>query len=134
MKKSNAFLLVLLAAFILGACSPNTQRTIAKGKVLHVGDPQPYKVLIRDFDKKGNARWIRWTPWEMQDIYELRVMTNDQIQVVWISVCDGDTLATLTAYGNYNRQKIKKDILLDGSHYVRGVDPRRTETLQRAQR
>ena len=113
---------LLIAAVLIG-CKPNLGRTIAQGDVMFPGKPEPYTVKIKDYDKKGTPRWIEWQPWELQNMYDVKVLTNDRIEAVWISKCDGDTLASATIYGDYGRKRIEQDILLDGSHYVLGSDP-----------
>lgn len=117
---------VLLLLLTLASCSPRLGRTVAKGEVIHTtaAQTEPYKVLIKDYDRKtGAPSWIRWEPWELQNDYILNVETNDVIECLWISLCDGDTLARLTVYGDYGKRKIKRDILLDGTHYVLGSSP-----------
>ena len=132
MKKSNIYLLVMLAALALASCSPHGGRTIAMG-IVQMPDSmlgETYFALVPNLDPKADPceKWMRWEPWEVQDMYNITAKAGQTIDCMWISKCDFDTLGQLTLTGIRGKQKTYGDtLLLDGSHYVRGTDTRKTK-------
>jgi hypothetical protein len=118
-------MLVILATFAACAARP-ISTSVAKGDIKFPNEQsaKPYKVLIKDYNRKtGDAEWIQWDPWAINESYLLNVKTNDRVDALFIALCGGDTLAKLTVRGGYSREKIKRDILLDGSTYEFGSAP-----------
>ena len=110
----------ILTAVILCAALSATAQTKAKGKI---ESSEPYKVLIEHINRDNQKEMIHWEVWEYIDEYEVKAKEFMRIKVIFLSRCTGDTLATAYFNGGLSREKIKQNIILDGSTYELGTNP-----------
>ena len=112
---------IIVGALILTALATQAQsQTIAKGQIL---SNEPYKVMIEHINRDNQKELIHWEVWEYYDEFEVKADEFMRIKVIFLSRCSGDTLATAYFNGGLSRQKIKDDIILDGSVYEFGTNP-----------
>lgn len=112
---------IIIGILILTALATTAQgQTIAKGEIL---SNEPYKVLIEHINRDNKKELIHWEVWEYMDAFEVKADDFMRIKVLFLSRCSGDTLATAYFNGGLSREKIKKDIILDGSIYEFGTNP-----------
>jgi hypothetical protein len=121
-----AVIAILFAVIALTGCTAYRGSTIAMGHVVFpdTSMQQPYVALVPNLDDRSEncQRWMRWEPWELQDIYNIKAQPGETINCMWLSQCGQDTLARLTLTGIRGKQKTFNDtLILDGSHYYRGV-------------
>lgn len=114
-----AMIIIAIALVLFGASQLSAQ-TIAKGDIL---SNEPYTVLIEHINKDNQKELIRWEVWEYIDAYDVKADAFMRIKAIFLSKCTGDTLATAYFNGGLSREKIRQDIILDGSTYELGTNP-----------
>lgn len=114
------FRIIIASAVLIGLATEAQGQTIAKGQIL---SNEPYKVLIEHINRDNQKELIHWEIWEYIDEFEVKADEFMRIKVLFLSRCSGDTLATAYFNGGLSRQKIKEDIILDGSVYEFGTNP-----------
>jgi len=110
----------ILTAVILCAALSATAQTKAKGKI---ESSEPYYVHILHFGKDNVGEWIRWEPWEWYGEYDVKVEAGNRIRAMFISQCTGEVIARVEFSAGYNKEKIRKNIVLDGGSYEIGSLP-----------
>ena len=111
---------IKITAVLLLLCPVGmSAQTIAKGEILA---NEPYIVLIEHINRDNGKEWIRWDIWEYLNEYEVKADSFMRITALFISQCNGDTLAIAHFNGGLSREVIKQPITLDGSTYELGTN------------
>lgn len=116
MKNCATYLLALVA--LLASCT-GARNTIAKGKI---ESTEPYTVYVREFSENNKAHWVEWPYWSMYDAYDCKAEMNDRIMFIFVTECTKDT-TTLYINAGYKKQRIERNIRLDGGTYEVGTWP-----------
>jgi hypothetical protein len=110
-------LLTLLIPLLMMSCSE--VQLVAQVPIANTED---YTVHIKEYTASGQVYWMEWEPWVWYNEYQINVPKMMDVECLFISKVDGDTLAHVHFVATDKRVKCDTPVRFDGTTQYIGID------------
>lgn len=116
-KLISKLVMTLLMPLLMMSCSE--VQLVAQGPIANTED---YTLHIKEYTSGGQVYWMEWEPWAWYNEYQINVPKRMNVECLFISKVDGDTLAHVHFVATDKRVKCDTPVRFDGTTQYIGID------------